>query len=237
MGRLGRNASETESELKSSHTASSQGSDTDHPSRLFSTSQEPSLSLHELQEKIPIAVAIIETVHALFKIDGDCIVKVFGSVTVSFPSGCLQLLKQDASAYPLVFSLKNVSRMHSVVYNQKLMSRVPSKTDFCHKYEFNMKTLLNELQEHACRTPVAPYYNLEVMRYEVQTEPSVNVPDQMAPLLLQGSWNRKDDNVHLSIRYGYNPQCCLCSPLTNVVFITDVCGNVQGVECNSDMSW
>ncbi|KHJ45028.1 hypothetical protein D918_04839 [Trichuris suis] len=227
----------TESELKSSHTASSQGNDADHPSRLFSASQEPSLSLHVLQEKIPIAVAIIETVHALFKIDGDCIVKVFGSVTVSFPSGCLRLLKHDASAYPLVFSLKNVTRMHSVVYNQKLMSRVPSQSDSCHKYEFNMTTLLNELQEHACRTPVAPYYNLEVMRYEVQTEPSVNAPDQMAPLLLKGSWNRKDDNVHLCIRYGYNPQCCLCSPLSNVVFITDVCGNVQSVECNSDMSW
>uniref|UniRef100_A0A5S6QE64 MHD domain-containing protein n=1 Tax=Trichuris muris TaxID=70415 RepID=A0A5S6QE64_TRIMR len=236
---LDRQYPKSENEMETPHVATLRENDSNCSSPLFSASQGPSLSPRDLREKIPLAVAIIETVHALFKVDGDCIVKVFGSVTVSFPSGCLRLLKHDANAYPLVFSMKNVTKIHSVVYNQKLMRRAAVKPDLCHKYEFNMKTLLSELQEQARRTPVAPYYNLEVIRYEVQTEPSGGGPDrkQMAPLLLHSSWSQHDDSVQLCIRYGYNPQCCLCSPLLNVMFITDVCGSVQGVQCNSDMSW
>ncbi|KAL1245283.1 F-BAR domain only protein 2 [Trichinella spiralis] len=198
------------------------------------------LTLSSLSGTIPLAMAIIETIHALFKANNECIVKVFGSLTVSFPAGCLALLNKDPTKYPLIFQMKNVEKMHSVVYNQSLLHRLMSEEAQCHRYEFYMPVLLSYLLQQQQRSPHSPYYNVETLRYEVQISSSASISgfeSSSAPLLVSSRWIVAEDKTELSIEYGYNENCPFYAPLINVTFNTDVGDTANNVKLPSGASW
>ncbi|KRY83099.1 FCH domain only protein 2 [Trichinella pseudospiralis] len=204
------------------------------------TMVQSDLTLSSLSGTIPLAMAIIETIHALFKANNECIVKVFGSLTVSFPAGCLALLNKDPGKYPLIFQMKNVEKMHSVVYNQSMLHRLMSEEAQCHSYEFYMPVLLSYLLQQQQRSPHSPYYNVETLRYEVQISSTTGisgVESSSAPLLVSSRWIVAEDKTELSIEYGYNENCPFYAPLINVTFSTDVGDTANNVKLPSDASW
>ncbi|XP_047425565.1 F-BAR domain only protein 2 isoform X8 [Mugil cephalus] len=200
------------------------------------TSRGPSPVTLGSQDALPIAVAFTESVNAYFK-GADptkCIVKITGDMTLSFPMGIIKVFTTNPSPAVLTFKLKNTSRLEQILPNQQLLYSDPSQSDSNSKdFWFNMQALTSYLRKASEQNPSASYYNVDILKYQVQSDGI-----HSTPLNLAVYWKCTQSTTDLRVDYRYNPESMDApGPLTNVQILVPVDGGVTNVNSLPNSIW
>ncbi|XP_072227469.1 F-BAR domain only protein 2 isoform X3 [Leuresthes tenuis] len=200
------------------------------------TSRGPSPVTLGSQDALPIAVAFTESVNAYFK-GADptkCIVKITGDLTLSFPMGIIKVFTTNPSPAVLTFKLKNIGRLEQILPNQQLLYSDPSQSDSNSKdFWFNMQALTSYLRKASDQNPSASYYNVDILKYQVQSDGI-----HSTPLNLAVYWKCTSGTTDLRVDYRYNPES-MASPgaLTNVQILVPVDGGVTNTQSLPNSIW
>lgn len=200
------------------------------------TSRGPSPVTLASQDALPIAVAFTESVNAYFK-GADptkCIVKITGDMTLSFPMGIIKVFTTNPSPAVLTFKLKNTSRLEQILPNQQLLYSDPSQSDSNSKdFWFNMQALTSYLRKASEQNPAASYYNVDILKYQVQSDGI-----HSTPLNLAIYWKCTPSASELRVDYRYNPESmAIPGPLSNVQILVPVDGGVTGMQSLPNSIW
>ncbi|XP_040914602.1 F-BAR domain only protein 2 isoform X2 [Toxotes jaculatrix] len=200
------------------------------------TSRGPSPVTLASQDALPIAVAFTESVNAYFK-GADptkCIVKITGDMTLSFPMGIIKVFTTNPSPAVLTFKLKNTSRLEQILPNQQLLYSDPSQSDSNSKdFWFNMQALTSYLRKASDQNPSASYYNVDILKYQVQSDGI-----HSTPLNLAVYWKCTPSTTDLRVDYRYNPDSMASpGPLTNVQILVPVDGGVTNMQSLPNSIW
>ncbi|KAM9734908.1 F-BAR domain only protein 2 isoform 6-T6 [Menidia menidia] len=200
------------------------------------TSRGPSPVTLGSQDALPIAVAFTESVNAYFK-GADptkCIVKITGDMTLSFPMGIIKLFTSNPSPAVLTFKLKNISRLEQILPNQQLLYSDPSQSDSNSKdFWFNMQALTSYLRKASDQNPSASYYNVDILKYQVQADGI-----HSTPLNLAVYWKCTPSTTDLRVDYRYNPDSMASpGPLTNVQILVPIDGGVTSTQSLPNSIW
>ncbi|XP_041666476.1 F-BAR domain only protein 2 isoform X5 [Cheilinus undulatus] len=200
------------------------------------TSRGPSPVTLASQDALPIAVAFTESVNAYFK-GADptkCIVKITGDMTLSFPMGIIKVFTTNPSPAMLTFKLKNTSRLEQILPNQQLLFSDPSQSDSNSKdFWFNMQALTSYLRKASEQNPSASYYNVDILKYQVQSDGI-----HSTPLNLAVYWKCTPTTSDLRVDYRYNPESMAApGPLTNVQVLVPVDGGVTSMQSLPNSLW
>ncbi|XP_075873093.1 F-BAR domain only protein 2 [Nelusetta ayraudi] len=200
------------------------------------TSRGPSPVTLASQDALPIAVAFTESVNAYFK-GADptkCIVKITGEMTLSFPTGIIKVFTNNPSPAVLTFKLKNTSRLEQILPNQQLLYSDPSQCDSNSKdFWFNMQALTSYLRKASDQSPSASYYNVDILKYQVQSDGI-----HSTPLNLTVYWKCTAGTADLRVDYRYNPDSMdHPGPLSNVQILVPVDGGVTSMQSLPNSVW
>ncbi|XP_049415929.1 F-BAR domain only protein 2 isoform X2 [Epinephelus fuscoguttatus] len=200
------------------------------------TSRGPSPVTLASQDALPIAVAFTESVNAYFK-GADptkCIVKITGDMTLSFPMGIIKVFTTNPSPAVLTFKLKNTSRLEQILPNQQLLYSDPSQSDSNSKdFWFNMQALTSYLRKASEQNPAASYYNVDILKYQVQSDGI-----HSTPLNLAIYWKCTPSASELRVDYRYNPESmAIPGPLSNVQILVPVDGGVTSMQSLPNSIW
>ncbi|XP_034094672.1 F-BAR domain only protein 2 isoform X3 [Gymnodraco acuticeps] len=200
------------------------------------TSRGPSPVTLASQDALPIAVAFTESVNAYFK-GADptkCIVKITGDMTLSFPMGIIKVFTSNPSPAVLTFKLKNTSRLEQILPNQQLLYSDPSQSDSNSKdFWFNMQALTSYLRKASDQNPTASYYNVDILKYQVQSDGI-----HSTPLNLAVYWKCTLSTSDLRVDYRYNPESMAHpGPLSNVQILVPVDGGVTNMHSLPNSIW
>ncbi|XP_061764062.1 F-BAR domain only protein 2 isoform X4 [Nerophis ophidion] len=200
------------------------------------TSRGPSPVTLASQDALPIAVAFTESVNAYFK-GADptkCIVKITGDMTLSFPVGIIKVFTGNPSPAVLTFKLKNTSRLEQIHPNQQLLFSDLSQSDSDSKdFWFNMQALTSYLRKAADQNPAASYYNVEILKYQVQSDGI-----HSTPLNLAVYWKCSPSTTDLRVDYRYNPDSMASpGPLSNLQILVPVDGGVTSMQSLPSALW
>lgn len=200
------------------------------------TSRGPSPVTLASQDALPIAVAFTESVNAYFK-GADptkCIVKITGEMTLSFPTGIIKVFTNNPSPAVLTFKLKNTSRLEQILPNQQLLYSDPSQCDSNSKdFWFNMQALTSYLRKASDQSPSASYYNVDILKYQVQSDGI-----HSTPLNLTVYWKCTASTADLRVDYRYNPDSMdHPGPLSNVQILVPVDGGVTSMQSLPNSAW
>ncbi|XP_074474314.1 F-BAR domain only protein 2 isoform X3 [Sebastes fasciatus] len=200
------------------------------------TSRGPSPVTLASQDALPIAVAFTESVNAYFK-GADptkCIVKITGDMTLSFPMGIIKVFTSNPSPTVLTFKLKNTSRLEQILPNQQLIYSDPSQSDSNSKdFWFNMQALTSYLRKAAEQNPTSSYYNVDILKYQVQSDGI-----HSTPLNLAVYWKCTPSTSDLRVDYRYNPDSMASpGPLSNVQILVPVDGGVTNMQSIPNSIW
>ncbi|XP_037608080.1 F-BAR domain only protein 2 isoform X7 [Sebastes umbrosus] len=200
------------------------------------TSRGPSPVTLASQDALPIAVAFTESVNAYFK-GADptkCIVKITGDMTLSFPMGIIKVFTSNPSPTVLTFKLKNTSRLEQILPNQQLIYSDPSQSDSNSKdFWFNMQALTSYLRKAADQNPTSSYYNVDILKYQVQSDGI-----HSTPLNLAVYWKCTPSTSDLRVDYRYNPDSMASpGPLSNVQILVPVDGGVTNMQSIPNSIW
>ncbi|XP_061657009.1 F-BAR domain only protein 2 isoform X6 [Syngnathoides biaculeatus] len=193
------------------------------------TSRGPSPVTLASQDALPIAVAFTESVNAYFKgaDPAKCIVKITGDMTLSFPSGIIRVFTGNPSPAVLTFELKNTGRLEQILPNQQLLFSDPSRSDSESKnFWFNMQALTAYLRKASEQNPAASYYNVDILKYQVQSDGI-----RSTPLNLAVYWKCATNSTELRVDYRYNPDSMAApGPLGNLQVLVPVDGGVTHMQ-------
>ncbi|XP_061912929.1 F-BAR domain only protein 2 isoform X8 [Entelurus aequoreus] len=200
------------------------------------TSRGPSPVTLASQDALPIAVAFTESVNAYFK-GADptkCIVKITGDMTLSFPVGIIKVFTGNPSPAVLTFKLKNTSRLEQIHPNQQLLFSDLSQSDSDSKdFWFNMQALTSYLRKAADQNPAASYYNVDILKYQVQSDGI-----HSTPLNLAVYWKCSPSTTDLRVDYRYNPDSMASpGPLGNLQILVPVDGGVTSMQSLPSALW
>uniref|UniRef100_A0A1A8L6F7 F-BAR domain only protein 2 n=1 Tax=Nothobranchius pienaari TaxID=704102 RepID=A0A1A8L6F7_9TELE len=200
------------------------------------TSRGPSPVTLASQDALPIAVAFTESVNAYFK-GADptkCIVKITGDMTLSFPMGIIKVFTTNPSPATLTFKLKNTSRLEQILPNQQLLFSDSSQSDSNSKdFWFNMQALTCYLRKASEQNPSASYYNVDILKYQVQSDGI-----HSTPLNLAVYWKCLSSTTELRVDYSYNPESMASpGPLSNVQVLVHVDGGVTSMHSLPNSIW
>uniref|UniRef100_A0A8D0AKH6 F-BAR domain only protein 2 n=1 Tax=Sander lucioperca TaxID=283035 RepID=A0A8D0AKH6_SANLU len=200
------------------------------------TSRGPSPVTLASQDALPIAVAFTESVNAYFK-GADptkCIVKITGDMTLSFPMGIIKVFTTNPSPAVLTFKLKNTSRLEQILPNQQLLYSDPSQSDSNSRdFWFNMQALTSYLRKASEQNPTASYYNVDILKYQVQSDGI-----HSTPLNLAIYWKCTPSTSDLRVDYRYNPESMASpGPLSNVQILVPVDGGVTNMQSLPNSIW
>ncbi|XP_062414991.1 LOW QUALITY PROTEIN: F-BAR domain only protein 2 [Pungitius pungitius] len=200
------------------------------------TSRGPSPVTLASLDALPIAVAFTESVNAYFK-GADptkCIVKITGDMTLSFPMGIIKVFTTNPSPAVLAFKLKNTGRLEQILPNQQLLYSDPSQSDSNSKdFWFNMQALTSYLRKSSEQNPTASYYNVDILKYQVQSDGI-----HSTPLNLAVYWKCTASASDLRVDYRYNPESMAPpGPLSNVQILVPVDGGVTNMQSLPPSIW
>jgi hypothetical protein len=202
------------------------------------SSRGPSPLTIGINDAVPLAVALQESVSARFKGPDEerCQIQMFGSLKIAFPSGIIQVLTNNPSPAPLTFKITNASRINKLQPNKEIINI--SDTISCPSEELVFEVRINALVSHLRRlveqTPNARYYNIDVLKYQVQSFEGA----KSCPLHVVTHWKCEPHSTGLKIDYKYNPAALSClEPLKNVVFAVNVDANVSDVQGKPHVTW
>uniref|UniRef100_A0A672TK88 F-BAR domain only protein 2 n=1 Tax=Strigops habroptila TaxID=2489341 RepID=A0A672TK88_STRHB len=181
---------------------------------IVGVSRGPSPVRLGIQDTLPVAVAITESVNAYFK-GADptkCIVKITGDMTVSFPSGIIKVFTSNPSPAVLCFRVKNTSKLEQILPNAQLVYR------FCILF-FN---IINSL--HCFQWLIL----LQVSSNGIQS----------TPLNLAIYWKCNASTTDVRVDYKYNPESMnVPSMLSNVQVVVPVDGGVTNMQSLPPAKW
>ncbi|XP_061148940.1 F-BAR domain only protein 2 isoform X8 [Syngnathus typhle] len=193
------------------------------------TSRGPSPVTLASQDALPIAVAFTESVNAYFKgaDPAKCIVKITGDMTLSFPSGIIKVFTGNPSPAVLTFKLKNAGRLEQILPNQQLLFSDPSQGDSeSRDFWFNMQALTAYLRKISEQNPAASYYNVDILKYQVQSDGI-----RSTPLNLAVYWKCTPGSTDLRVDYRYNPDAMTTpGPLGTPQILVPVDGGVTSMQ-------
>ncbi|MCP9261830.1 FCH domain only protein 2 [Dirofilaria immitis] len=175
------------------------------------------------ENRIPVAMAINEYIHAWFKGTDSTktTVRVFGSVLVSFPATVVRALTDLTSDIdPLIVTLKNADKIKTISPNSQLISQVIDAFAAPYTFTFGKTQLAEWLSARKIEKPDSQFFNVEVLTYEVK-EPIT------PPLILIVYWKLEAQNTDLRIDYRLNMDSSIDCSLVNIVFSTKVEGSVK----------
>ncbi|KAM8827355.1 F-BAR domain only protein 2 isoform 2-T2 [Spinachia spinachia] len=200
------------------------------------TSRGPSPVTLASLDALPIAVAFTESVNAYFKgaDPAKCIVKITGDMTLSFPMGIIKVFTTNPSPAVLAFKLKNTSRLEQILPNQQLLYSDPSQSDSNAKdFWFNMQALTSYLRKSSEQNPTASYYNVDILKYQVESDGI-----HSTPLNLAVYWKCTASASDLRVDYRYNPESMAPpGPLSNVQILVPVDGGVTNMQSLPPSIW
>ncbi|XP_002072875.3 F-BAR domain only protein 2 isoform X2 [Drosophila willistoni] len=201
------------------------------------SSRGPSPLTIGISDTIPLAVAFHEIIHAYFRGSDEsrCQVKVSGDMTLSFPAGIVGLLAHNPNPARLGFRIKNVQNLENLVPNGKLVQidRLQS-SGLSTMLEFNMQALTALLRSQAENNPNAPYFNVDILKYQVRTKPGAS----SCPFQLVSYWKCESSYTALKVDYKYNNHAMAsASPLLNVTLSVPVNGSVRNVQSKPHSAW
>ncbi|XP_063066340.1 F-BAR domain only protein 2 isoform X2 [Engraulis encrasicolus] len=200
------------------------------------TSRGPSPVTLGSQDALPIAVAFTESVNAYFKgaDPSKCIVKITGDVTLSFPSGIMKVFTSAPCPAVLSFRMRNTSRLEQILPNQQLLHSDSSQSDPNTKdFWLNMQALTTFLRKTAEQNPSATYYNVDILKYQVNSNGI-----QSTPLNLAVYWKCTPTTTDLRVDYRYNPEAMgQPSMLSNVQVLVPVDGGVTNMQSLPAAIW
>ncbi|CAG0914899.1 unnamed protein product [Notodromas monacha] len=208
------------------------------PTLLTSSSRGPSPLTIGMFDTIPIAVAFQEMVHAYFRgaDESRCLVKQIGDLVMSFPAGIVHALTNNPSPPPLVFSIKNTTKLNSILANKQLLALEPNQsTPTSPVYEFKMTALIDHLKKQAESFPNSYYFNVDILKYQIKSEPGA----QSAPFQLVTYWKCESLHTDLRVDYKYNGKAALASPaaLLNLAISVPVNGGVKSMHARPVGTW
>uniref|UniRef100_A0A3Q2XMC1 F-BAR domain only protein 1-like n=1 Tax=Hippocampus comes TaxID=109280 RepID=A0A3Q2XMC1_HIPCM len=218
--------------LKSEPSPSLTSSSSSSPMHL---SRGPSpLSLSN-QEAWPVAAAITEYINAYFKggQHNQCLVKITGDLTMSFPAGITRIFTASPNVPVLSFRLVNISRIDHFLPNQKLLFSDPSQSDpDARDFWFNMQALQVYLQREAELNPQASYYNIGLLKYQMSSQDPAR-----APLLLSAECQRSGTVTRVSLDYHCCPVTAPFTQLTAVQVLLQLDHTAADLQCQPPASW
>ncbi|VDK67391.1 unnamed protein product [Litomosoides sigmodontis] len=200
---------------------------------MMSSSNLLSASAIITENRIPVAMAVNEYIHAWFRgtDPAKTTVRVFGSVLVSFPATVVPALTDLTSDIdPLVVTLKNADKIKTISPNSQLISQVIDAFATPYTFTFEKTQLAEWLSARKVERPDSQFFNAEVLTYEVK-EPAV------PPLILIVYWKLETHNTDLRIDYRLNTDSNIDCSLVNVVFTTKVEGSVISVIADPNAEW
>ncbi|XP_051930113.1 F-BAR domain only protein 1 [Hippocampus zosterae] len=207
----------------------------EHPPRQLHLSRGPSpLSLSN-QEAWPVAAAITEYINAYFKggQHNQCLVKITGDLTMSFPAGITRIFTASPNVPVLSFRLVNISRIDHFLPNQKLLFSDPSQSDpDARDFWFNMQALQVYLQREAEINPQASYYNIGLLKYQMSSQDPAR-----APLLLSAECQRSGTVTRVSLDYHCCPVTAPFTQLTAVQVLLQLDHTAADLQCQPPASW
>ncbi|XP_061680036.1 f-BAR domain only protein 1 [Syngnathoides biaculeatus] len=207
----------------------------DHPTRQMHLSRGPSPISLSAQEAWPVAVAITEYINAYFKggQHNQCLVKITGDLTMSFPAGITRIFTANPNVPVLSFRLVNISRIDHFLPNQKLLFSDPSQSDpDSRDFWFNMQALQVYLQREAELNPQASYYNIGLLKYQVSSQDPAR-----APLLLSAECQRSGTVTRVSLDYHCCPVTAPSTQLTAVQVLLQLDHTAADLQCQPPASW
>uniref|UniRef100_A0A674D952 FCH and mu domain containing endocytic adaptor 1 n=1 Tax=Salmo trutta TaxID=8032 RepID=A0A674D952_SALTR len=198
-------------------------------------SRGPSPISLSTQESWPVAAAITEYINAYFKggQHNRCLVKITGDLTMSFPAGITCIFTANPNAPVLSFRLVNISRVDHFLPNQKLLYSDPSQSDpDTRDFWFNMQALNLYLQREAELNPLASYYNVALLKYQVSSQ-----DPGRAPLLLSAECQRSGTVTRVSLDYHCCPATAPSTQLTAVQVLLPLDHTATDLQCHPPASW
>ncbi|VBB25652.1 unnamed protein product [Acanthocheilonema viteae] len=199
----------------------------------MSTSNSLSTTTTITENRIPVAMAINEYIHAWFRGTDPTktTVRVFGSVLVSFPATVVSALTDLTSDIdPLILTLKNADKIKTISSNNQLISQVIDAFAAPYTFKFEKTQLAKWLSTRMVEKPDSQFFSAEVLTYEVK-EPTI------PPLILIVYWKLEAYNTDLRIDYRLNMDSSINCSLVNVIFTTKVEGSVVSVIADPNAEW
>ncbi|XP_042165399.1 F-BAR domain only protein 1 isoform X3 [Oncorhynchus tshawytscha] len=207
----------------------------DHAPLHMHLSRGPSPISLSTQELWPVAAAITEYINAYFKggQHNRCLVKITGDLTMSFPAGITRIFTANPNAPVLSFRLVNISRVNHFLPNQKLLYSDPSQSDpDTRDFWFNMQALNLYLQREAELNPLASYYNVALLKYQVSSQ-----DPGRAPLLLSAECQRSGTVTRVALDYHCCPATAPSTQLTAVQVLLPLDHTATDLQCQPPASW
>lgn len=198
-----------------------------------STSNLLSASATINEQRVPVAMAVNEYIHAWFKGTDvtHAAVRVFGTVLISFPSSAVAVLTDlNSDLEPFKFRLTSADKIKAVLPNKQLLSSEVDAFAAPFTYFFERTLLAKWLSAQKADKPNAHFYNAEVLRYELR---DVVAP----PLLLTAYWKMEKENTDIRIDYRLNTDSAVQSALLNISFSTKVNGGVVSITADPKEEW
>uniref|UniRef100_A0A673VZ45 FCH and mu domain containing endocytic adaptor 1 n=1 Tax=Salmo trutta TaxID=8032 RepID=A0A673VZ45_SALTR len=198
-------------------------------------SRGPSPISLSTQELWPVAAAITEYINAYFKggQHNRCLVKITGDLTMSFPAGITRIFTANPNAPVLSFRLVNISRVNHFLPNQKLLYSDPSQSDpDTRDFWFNMQALNLYLQREAELNPLASYYNVALLKYQVSSQ-----DPGRAPLLLSAECQRSGTVTRVALDYHCCPATAPSTQLTAVQVLLPLDHTATDLQCQPPAAW
>ncbi|XP_016664295.1 F-BAR domain only protein 2 isoform X4 [Acyrthosiphon pisum] len=207
-------------------------------SGVLGPSRGPSPLTIGLCDSIPLAVAFHEIIHAYFKGSNEsrCQVKMFGDMMVSFPAGIANILANNPNPAKLTFRLKNTTRVENILPNKQLVltDNLFTTTDST-VYEFNMPALTSLLRKQFEQNPVASYFNVDILKYQVKLR---NTAAASCPFQLVSFYKCSNTYTDLKIGYKFNSHSMsVPSPLLNVTVSANLNSAIRNMQSKPTAQW
>ncbi|XP_060856267.1 F-BAR domain only protein 2 isoform X4 [Metopolophium dirhodum] len=207
-------------------------------SGVLGPSRGPSPLTIGLCDSIPLAVAFHEIIHAYFKGSNEsrCQVKMFGDMMVSFPAGIANILANNPNPAKLTFRLKNTTRVENILPNKQLVltDNLFTSTDST-VYEFNMPALTSLLRKQFEQNPVASYFNVDILKYQVKLR---NTAAASCPFQLVSFYKCSNTYTDLKIGYKFNSHSMsVPSPLLNVTVSANLNSAIRNMQSKPTAQW
>nr|XP_046914748.1 F-BAR domain only protein 2-like [Dermatophagoides farinae] len=189
-----------------------------------------------MSDTIPVALAFQESVGSCFKGMDENLsrITIIGCIKIAFSAGIIQVLTTNPYLPQLTFKLKHKKCLEKIILSKDLIEQVDTKDDY-NTYEVNMNNLQTTIKRLHDQTPNARYYNLDIVKYQVQSKYGA----KNAPLQIVSHWKYDENQTNLKIDYKYNPSAFSVAPhpLRNVLFTANIDSNVISMVSQPFGKW
>jgi len=130
-------------------------------------------------------------------------IRLFGTIMVSFPAALLPVLTNvNEELKAIRFTINNADEIKQMMPNRKLVVSEELPKPPCATYRFTIErfALANWLLDQQKQKPDLNFYNIDIIKYELETAGIAS-----APLLVNSYWKLLSDESGIRIDYKLQP--------------------------------